>query len=70
MESRFVLARRFAFEIHAQLAQTALEARGIPSTLNLSLIGTPSLLAGTGSVELMVREEDLKAALEVLAAAD
>jgi Putative prokaryotic signal transducing protein len=66
METRFIVVRRFSAVIHAQLAKGALEANGIEATMNAGLMGTQTARPGTGSIDVMVREEDVPAALQIL----
>jgi hypothetical protein len=49
--------------VHAELAKSALEAYEIAAALNNSV---PA--GGSGTVDLLVREEDVDAALEILGA--
>jgi hypothetical protein len=66
MGTKFVVVRRFSAVLHAQLAKGALEANGIEATMNAGLMGNQMARAGTGSVDLMVREQEVAAALEIL----
>jgi len=66
MSQKLVVVRRFSAVIEAQLAKGALEAYGIDATMNAGLMGNQLRRPGTGSVDLMVREDDLEAALEIL----
>jgi len=61
MEPKLVILRRYPAEIHAELARSALEASGVPSAIQR---GPYPKLAAT--FDLMVREEDVAAANEIL----
>ena len=63
MESKLVTIRRFPAMVHAELAKSALEAYEIAAALNNDV---PA--GGSGTVDLLVREEDVEAALEILGA--
>ena len=49
--------------IHAELAKSALEAYGIDAAING---GPQPVRPETTTIDLLVREEDLEAALEIL----
>ena len=65
MDSKLVTIRRFPAMVHAELAKSALEAYDIAATLNNNV---PA--GGSGTIDLMVREEDVETALEILGAED
>ena len=61
MDSKLVTIRRFPAMVHAELAKSALDAYEIAATLDNNV---PA--GGSGTVDLLVREEDVEAALEIL----
>jgi hypothetical protein len=61
VDPKLVVLRRYPAEIHAELAKSALEASEIPSAIQR---GPYPKLAAT--FDLMVREEDVEAANEIL----
>jgi hypothetical protein len=63
---RFVVVRRFQAVIHAQLAKGALEACGIDVAMNAGLMGLQGVPVGAGTIDLLVRQEDVEIALEIL----
>jgi hypothetical protein len=65
MDTRCVVVRRFSAVIHAQLAKGAFEANGIEATMNAGLMGNQATWHG-GSVDLLVREQDVAVAVEIL----
>jgi hypothetical protein len=68
VDSKLVIVRRFPAMVHAQLAKSALEAYEIEAVINGGLMGPQGVRAGMGTIDLMVREEDVDAALEILGA--
>jgi putative signal transducing protein len=61
--SKVVIVRRFPAVIHAELARSALEAYGIHAAIKSGAVPVQSEVA---TIDLLVREEDLEAALEIL----
>ena len=67
MDSKFVVVRRFPAVIHAELAKSALEAYEIHAAITGGLLGPQSVSpTADRTFDLMVREEDVEAALEIL----
>jgi hypothetical protein len=52
--------------IHAELAKSALEAYDIDAAIGGGLISPQGVRPGLGAIDLMVREEDIEAALDIL----
>jgi hypothetical protein len=52
--------------VHAELAKSALEAYEIDAAINGGLISPQGVKPGAGTIDLMVREQDVEAALEIL----
>jgi hypothetical protein len=52
--------------VHAELAKSALNAYEIDAAINGGLTSPQAVRPGTGTIDLMVREEDVEAALEIL----
>jgi hypothetical protein len=65
MDSQFVTIRRFPAMIHAELAKSALEAYEIDATIVCGLTSSPPY-QNAALIDLMVRAEDVAAALEIL----
>lgn len=65
MDSKLVIVRRFPALIQAELAKSALEAYEIDAAING---GSQPVRPEVGTIDLMVREEDVEAALEILGA--
>ena len=63
MSPRTVVVRRFPALIHAELAKSALAAYGIVATV---VGGTVPVRQDIATIDLVVREQDLEAALEIL----
>jgi hypothetical protein len=61
MDSKLVVLRRYPAQIHAELARSALEAREITSTIQFGPYSKP-----VATFDLIVREEDVAAANEIL----
>ena len=67
MESKLVVVRRFPALIHAELAKSALAAYEVYAAVDH---GGRSRAEFGMTIALMVREEDLEAALEILGPPD
>jgi hypothetical protein len=61
VDSKLVIVRRFPARIHAELAKSALEASKIVAVINIG----PQPESATVH-DLIVREEDVERALEIL----
>ena len=68
MPSDLVCVRTFIHRHEADLAQSILQANGIPGMISAQDQGglAPHLLTGSGGVQLIVRAEDADAARQVL----
>jgi hypothetical protein len=63
VDSKFVVIRRFPAIVHAELAKSALEAYEIDAAIKG---GAQPIRPEIETIDLMVREEDVEAALEIL----
>ena len=63
MDSKLVVVRRFPAMIHAEVAKSALAAYEIDAAIKG---GAQPIRPEIETIDLMVREEDVKAALEIL----
>ena len=71
MDPKFVVIRHFPALIHAELAKSALEAYEIDAAIAHPGASTQRLRAELGmTITLLVREEDVEAALEILGPPD
>ena len=67
MTSRTVVIRRFPALIHAELAKSALRAYGIAAAI---VGGAVPVRQEIATIDLVVREQDVEAALEILGPED
>jgi hypothetical protein len=65
MDSKFVVLRWYPAMIHADLARSALEAYGIEAGVSGGLLSPQGVRPGH-EIALMVREEDVQTANEIL----
>ena len=70
--SDLVIVKAFATQSEAEIAKTALESAGIVAMIKADTVGgmRPHVGWSTGGFQLLVREEDLAEARQVLEGAD
>jgi hypothetical protein len=61
VDSKLVTIRQFPAMVHAELAKSALAAYEMDAAINDGV-----RVGGSGTIDLLVREEDVEAALEIL----
>jgi hypothetical protein len=66
VDSKLVTVRRYPAMIHAELARSGLEAYEIDAAISGGWISPAGARFGTRAIDLMVREEDVEAALDIL----